>query len=50
MILIGYANLWINRMTVVSSEINRRRALIVLGKIDEIYICADQADHTRLIV
>jgi hypothetical protein len=34
--LIGLTNLWINGRTLVSPELNRRRALFVLGKIDEI--------------
>jgi hypothetical protein len=35
-ILIGWTNLWIDGRTVVTPELNRRRALIVLGKIEEI--------------
>jgi hypothetical protein len=34
--LIGLTSLWINGRTLVSPEINRRRALVVLGRIDEI--------------
>jgi hypothetical protein len=34
--LIGLTSLWINGGLIVSPELNRRRALIVLGKIDEI--------------
>jgi hypothetical protein len=34
--LIGWTSLWINGRTLVSPELNRRRALVVLGKIDEI--------------
>jgi hypothetical protein len=34
--LIGLTSLWINGQGAVSPEINHRRALIVLGKIDEI--------------
>ena len=34
--MIGLTNLWINGRTLVSPELNRRRALFVLGKIDEI--------------
>jgi hypothetical protein len=34
--LIGLTNLWIDGRTVMSPELNRRRALFVLGKIDEI--------------
>ena len=34
--MIGLTSLWTNGRAVVSPELNRRRALIVLGKIDEI--------------
>ena len=34
--LIGLTSLWINGRTIVTPEPNRRRALFVLGKIDEI--------------
>jgi hypothetical protein len=34
--LIGLTSLWINRRTIVPPEINRQRAVLVLGKIDEI--------------
>ncbi len=34
--MIGLTNLWINRQTLVEPKINQRRALFVLGKIDEI--------------
>jgi hypothetical protein len=34
--LIGLTSLWINGRTTVPPEINRRRAVMVLGKIDEI--------------
>jgi len=34
--LIGLTNLWIDGRTLVPPELNRRRALFVLGKIDEI--------------
>ena len=34
--MIGLTNLWIDGRTVVPPELNRRRALFVLGKIDEI--------------
>src|SRR6266852_9195744 len=34
--LIGLTSLWINGRPTVSAEIDRRRGLIVLGKIDEI--------------
>jgi hypothetical protein len=33
--LIGLTSLWINRQ-MTAPELNRRRALVVLGKIDEI--------------
>jgi hypothetical protein len=32
----GLTNLWINRERILTPEINRRRAMLVLGKIDEI--------------
>src|SRR5256885_5762530 len=34
--LIGLTSLWINGGTAVAPELNRRRAVFVLGKIDEI--------------
>jgi len=34
--LIGLTSLWINGRSTVPPEINRRRAVLVLGKIDEI--------------
>ena len=34
--MIGLTSLWINRRPTVSTEIDRRRAVVVLGKIDEI--------------
>jgi hypothetical protein len=34
--LIGLTTLWIDRRTAVAPELNRRRAVFVLGKIDEI--------------
>jgi hypothetical protein len=34
--LIGLTSLWIDRRSIVEPEINARRALLVLGKIDEI--------------
>jgi predicted RNase H-like nuclease len=34
--LIGLTNLWINRGSILTPEINRRRAVFVLGRIDEI--------------
>jgi hypothetical protein len=36
MTLPGLTSLWINGGPIVSPEINRRRAVFVLGKIDEI--------------
>ena len=36
MTLPGWTNLWINREMMVTPEINRRRAVFVIGKIDEI--------------
>jgi hypothetical protein len=36
--LTGWTSLWINRRATVSAEFNRRRAVFVLGKIDEILI------------
>jgi hypothetical protein len=34
--LIGLTSLWINGRTALARELNRRRAVFVLGKIDEI--------------
>jgi hypothetical protein len=34
--LLGLTSLWINRGPILTPEINRRRAMLVLGKIDEI--------------
>ena len=34
--MIGLTSLWINERTAVAPELNRRRAVFVLGKIDEI--------------
>jgi hypothetical protein len=45
--LIGWTNLWIDRRTVVSPELNRRRALIVLGRIDEILSWERNTEHER---
>ena len=36
MTLSGLTSLWINGDSIVAPEINRRRAVLVLGKIDEI--------------
>ena len=45
--MIGWTNLWIDGRTVVSPELNRRRALIVLGKIDEILAWEQTKEHER---
>jgi len=45
--LIGLTNLWINRGAVVSPEINRRRAVFVLGKIDEILSWERVKEHEK---
>jgi hypothetical protein len=45
--LIGCANLWIDGRAVVSPELNRRRALIVLEKIDEILAWEQTKEHER---
>ena len=45
--MIGLTNLWINGRTVVSPELNRRRALFVLGKIDEILAWEQAKEHER---
>ena len=45
--MIGCANLWIDGRTVVSPELNRRRALIVLEKIDEILAWEQTKEHER---
>jgi hypothetical protein len=45
--LIGWTSLWIDGRTVVSPELNRRRALIVLGKIDEILSWEQTKEHER---
>jgi hypothetical protein len=45
--LIGWTNLWIDGRTIVPPEVNRRRALIVLGKIDEILAWEQVKDHER---
>jgi len=45
--LIGWTSLWINGRTLVSPEINRRRALVVLGKIDEILSWEQAKEHER---
>ena len=45
--MIGLTNLWINRGAVVSPEINRRRAVFVLGKIDEILSWERVKEHEK---
>jgi hypothetical protein len=45
--LIGWTSLWIDRRTLVSPELNRRRALVVLGKIDEILSWEQAKEHER---
>jgi hypothetical protein len=45
--LIGLTSLWINGGLIVSPELNRRRALIVLGKIDEILAWEKTKEHER---
>ena len=45
--MIGWTNLWIDGRTIVSPELNRRRALIVLEKIDEILAWEQTKEHER---
>ena len=45
--MIGWTSLWINGRTLMSPEINRRRALVVLGKIDEILSWEQAKEHER---
>ncbi len=45
--MIGLTSLWINGRTLVSPELNRRRALVVLGKIDEILSWEQAKEHER---
>jgi hypothetical protein len=45
--LIGLTSLWIDRRTLVPPELNRGRALIVLGKIDEILAWEQSKEHER---
>ena len=45
--MIGLTSLWINGGPVVSPELNRRRALVVLGKIDEILAWDKRKDRER---
>jgi hypothetical protein len=50
--LIGLTSLWINRRTTVPPEINRRRAVLVLSKIDEILSwekAKEQEEDTRFV-
>ena len=45
--MIGLTSLWIDRRTLVSPELNRRRALIVLEKIDEILAWEQTKERER---
>jgi hypothetical protein len=45
--LIGLTTLWISERNLVSPEINRRRALVVLGKIDEILSWEQDKERER---
>ena len=45
--MIGLTSLWINGRPIVSPELNRRRALVVLGKIDEILAWDKTKDRER---
>ena len=45
--MIGWTNLWIDGRTLVSPELNRRRALIVLEKIDEILAWEQRSEQER---
>ncbi len=45
--MIGLTSLWIDRRALVSPELNRRRALVVLGKIDEILSWEQAKEHER---
>jgi hypothetical protein len=50
--LIGLTTLWINGRTTVPPEINRQRAVLVLGKIDEILSwekAKEQEEDTRFV-
>src|ERR1700740_2172272 len=47
MALIGWTTLWINGRTLMPSELNRRRALMVLEKIDEILAWEQAKEHER---
>ena len=45
--MIGWTNLWIDGRNVVLPELNRRRALLVLVKIDEILAWEQTKEHER---
>src|SRR6202030_560155 len=45
--LIGLTSLWINGRSAVSPELNHRRAVFVLGKIDEILSWAKTKEQER---
>ena len=45
--MIGLTSLWIDGRTLMPPELNRRRALIVLGKIDEILSWEQTKEHER---
>ena len=45
--MIGLTSLWISQRNPVSPEINRRRALVILGKIDEILSWEQAKEHER---
>ena len=45
--MIGLTSLWINGRPSVAEEFNRRRAVFVLGKIDEILAWEKQRNHER---
>ena len=47
MALIGWTTLWINGQTCMTPELNRRRALMVLGKIDEILAWEQAKERER---
>ena len=43
----GLTNLWINRQALVEPKVNHRRALFVLGKIDEILAWEQGVEHEK---
>jgi hypothetical protein len=43
----GWTTLWIKRGNLVTPELNRKRALVVLGKIDEILAWEKTKEHER---